>query len=51
MKLKDLFSKKTNQNTEKVIVKIDKKQLEKIVGGGAGGKTTPITIKMGGSGS
>ncbi len=33
MKLKDLFSKKTHQNTEKVIVKIDKKQLEKITGG------------------
>ncbi len=51
MKLKDLFGKKSKANVEKVAIKIDKKQLEKIVGGGAGGKTTPITIKMGGSGS
>jgi hypothetical protein len=33
MNLKDLFSKKTKANSEKVIVKIDKKQLEKLTGG------------------
>jgi hypothetical protein len=50
MKLKDLFGKKSKTNIEKVAIKIDKKQLEKIVGG-AGEKTNPITIKMGGSNS
>lgn len=48
MKLKDLFSKKTKINSEKVSIKIDKKQLEKITGGATTEKN-PIVFKTGGS--
>jgi hypothetical protein len=48
MKLKDLFGKKTKTNLEKVVIKIDKKQLEKITGGASIGKSN-ASIKMGGS--
>jgi hypothetical protein len=44
MKLKDLFGKKIKTNSEKVVIKIDKKQLEKITGGAE--ETHRIKVKF-----